>query len=406
MIIGQPEIFEDGQHVGIRAEISNCPADVNMPAKLWFRVAKRFGDGLAERSESLLVAMLPVAMAMGTDLEVEGTVSARLLFGLRDYQKILNTWWPKLFSVVELKCADIRSHAENAQPAGVGATFSGGVDSFYTLYRHRPAKEELAAYRLTHSLMINGFDNDVDPDDTGLFRQLESVYRPMLEAEGIELVIMHTNLQQFRLAAMAHGNLHLTFGLPLAAAALTLGKLFGRFYIPASYHYARLVPDGSHPILDYLLSTDSTQIIHDGASATRVAKTVAIAEWPAVHSRLRVCFEGAPYNAQRKVFENCCKCEKCLRTMIPLEVIGQREQFSTFAQNLSLKNIRRIRYLSTPSRTFAIENLRLALEARRWDLVVVLAYVVVRGKLLSLFLQPIFRLLPQDLRAWVKARFL
>jgi len=406
MIIRQPEIVEDDRYVAIRAEIGNCPDDVDMPTKLWFRVPKRLRDGLTERSDSFLVAMLPVAMALGADLEAEGKVSSRLLFGLRDYQRILNTWWPKLFSVVDLKCATIANHIENGQPTAVGATFSGGVDSFYTLHQHRSAKEVLTAYRLTHSLMINGFDNDVDLDDSGLFRQLGSVYGPMLEGENIELVVMQTNMQKFRLAAMGHGNLHLTFGLPLAAAALTLGNLSGRFYIPASYHYAHLVPDGSHPMLDHLLSTEATQIIHDGASVTRVAKTIAIADWPVVRSRLRVCFTGASYNALHNVFENCCKCEKCIRTMIPLEIVGQRSRFSTFPEELSLKNIRRIRYLSTPSRTFAIENLHLALKTRRWDLTAVLAYVVARGKLLALLFQPAFRLLPKGARTRIKARFL
>ena len=405
MIIGEPIIIENGQDITVYADITNASVDVAMPAKLWFRVARRFGEGLTERSDPFLVAMLPVAMALGVDLEIEGKVSSRLLFGLRDYQQILNTWWPKLFTVVGLKSATTCNHNVNHQPTSVGATFSGGVDSFFTLFQHRFANEALPAYRLTHSLMINGFDNDVDLDDTGLFRKLRSVYGPMFEDQGIDLVVMETNLQQFRLAAMARGHLHLTFGVPLAAAALTLGNLFARFYIPASYHYGHLVPDGSHPMLDHLLSTDSTQIIHDGAAASRVAKTIAIADWPDVHSRLRVCFRGASYNPLREVFENCGHCEKCLRTMIPLEIVGLRSKFTTFAVELSMKNIRRIRYLSTSSRAFAIENVHLAIRARRWDLVAVLLYVVLRGKLLSLFIQPLFHLLPARMRSWVKAQY-
>jgi hypothetical protein len=157
-------------------------------------------------------------------------------------------------------------------------------------------------------------------------------------------------------------------------------------------------------MLDHLLGTDSMQIIHDGASASRVAKTIAIANWPVAHSRLRVCFRGASYNSQRQVFENCGHCEKCLRTMIPLDIVGQRSKFTTFACELSMKNIRRIRYLSASSRAFTLENIRLAIGAKRWDLVAVLVYVVLRGKLLALCIRPLFRLLPANMRSYVKTR--
>jgi hypothetical protein len=273
------------------------------------------------------------------------------------------------------------------------------------LHRHLPANEVLPDYRLSHCLTINGFDNDVDLEQTGLFKQLHQVYEPMLSAQGIKMVEMQTNMQRFRLAAMGRSKLHLTFGLPLAAAALVMGNMFARFYIPASYHYGGLVPDGSHPMMDHLLSTETTQFIHDGASATRVAKTIAIAGWPETHSRLRVCFQGAQYNTARGVFENCGACEKCLRTMIPLEIAGKLSEFSTFPRGLNKKNIKTIRYLSSASRTFAKENLVFAWQHRRWDLVATLAYVVLRGKVLATFLQPLYRILPRGAREWIKNRF-
>ncbi len=201
---------------------------------------------------------------------------------------------------------------------------------------------------------------------------------------------------------MARENLHLTFGIPLAAAALVLGAMFERFYIPSSYAYHRLVPDGSHPMLDHLLSTDTLQIIHDGAEASRTAKTMAIAGWPDTHSRLRVCFRSARFNPERHVFENCGACEKCLRTMIPLEVAGLLNQFVTFPVGLASRNIRRVHYLSRSSRSFALENLHFARQAARWDLVTVLAYVISRGSLIATFLRPLFGILPKSVRLWLK----
>lgn len=405
MIIEKSQLSKEGDAILVSAAISRRPRNIEMPETLWFRVPSQFQDGLTDLGDPFLVALLPVAMALGLDLEIKDTVSSRLVYGLRDYQQILHTWWPKLFTVVNLKCAQISSGVKNNRPTSVGATFSGGVDSFYTLYQHRPANEILPEYRLSHCLIINGFDNDVDLAHTGLFKRLRRTYEPMLSDQGIKMVEMQTNLKQFRLAAMGSGKLHLTFGTPLAAAALVLGNLFARFYIPASYHYGDLVPDGSHPMLDHLLSTETTQFIHDGASATRVAKTIAIAGWPDTHSRLRVCFQGAQYSTDRGVFENCGFCEKCLRTMIPLEIVGLLNDFSTFSGRLDFKKIKSIRYLSPSSRTFAIENMVFARQCRRWGLAASLAYVVLRGKVLASFLQPFYYILPRGAREWIKGRF-
>jgi len=404
MIVEKPQKLETGEEILISAEITNPSSGTDMPERLWFRVSSRFQDGVTERSDSFLLAMLPVAMALGEELEIKGTVSSRLVFGLRDYQQILHTWWPKHFSVIDVKYSETFDGANRQRPKAVGATFSGGVDSFFTLHRHRGSNEVLPEYRLTHCLMIDGFDNDVDLGHTGLFKALCDVYEPMLSDQGIQLVVVQTNIQKFRLAAMARSNLHFTFVLPLVSAAMVLGDLFARFYIPASYQYRNLTPDGSHPMLDHLLSTDTMQIIHDGATASRVEKTIAIAGWPDTHSRLRVCFQGARYDPQRKIFKNCGTCEKCVRTMIPLKAAGLLSNFSTFPVHLAVKNIQRIRFLSTSSRSFAIENLRFARHARRWDMVTVLSYVIVRGKLLEIIWRPLSLMLPERFKSWVKNR--
>ncbi len=182
MIVEKPRILEEGDDILLSAAVDNRLLSADMPETLWFRVSGRFRTGVTERSDPFLVAMLPVAMALGKNLEIRGTVSSRLVFGLRAYQRILHTWCPKLFSVVELKVAKTTDALPADRPRAVGSAFSGGVDSFYTLQRHLPGNEVLPDYRLTHCLMIDGFDNDVDLGHTGLFRTLRDVYEPMLSA--------------------------------------------------------------------------------------------------------------------------------------------------------------------------------------------------------------------------------
>ena len=49
----------------------------------------------------------------------------------------------------------------------------------------------------------------------------------------------------------------------------------------SSEPYQALVsPWGAHPLTDRLLSSNSFEIIHDGADFTRTQKTAQLCEWP------------------------------------------------------------------------------------------------------------------------------
>ena len=135
---------------------------------------------------------------------------------------------------------------------------------------------------------------------------------------------------------------NLTQGSALASVALLLG--FARAYIPAAYAYNQLIPLGSHPLTDPLWSTETVQVVHDGAEARRVDKVVRIAADPAALANLRVCFES--------LNDNCGSCAKCLRTAIPLALIGAvdapfpRGSFSTLGRHLKVSgHIERIFFL-------------------------------------------------------------
>ena len=120
--------------------------------------------------------------------------------------------------------------------------------------------------------MINGFDNTVDLDNTGHFRRIQKNYELMMRGLGLKPIAVSTNLRQFRLASIGRLHLHESFGAAITACALVLSGLFARFYIPGSYPYRSMAPEGAHPMLDHLLSTEYVEIIHDGDEVTLVIK--------------------------------------------------------------------------------------------------------------------------------------
>jgi hypothetical protein len=119
------------------------------------------------------------------------------------------------------------------------------------------------------------------------------------------------------------------YGAVLAGLALGLETFWNRVLIPAWQTYDHLIPAGSHPVVDPLWSTESFTVVHDGAEATRVEK---ITDWVAASDvalrHLRVCWEN------RNGDYNCGECEKCIRTMVTLELAGVLGKCDVFARPL------------------------------------------------------------------------
>jgi hypothetical protein len=95
--------------------------------------------------------------------------------------------------------------------------------------------------------------------------------------------------------------------------ASLLGLGFDTVLIPASLGPDELSRCGSHPLTDPLLSTDATRVVHDGLEL-RSEKVRYLVAAGAPLADLRVCNRFSSYN--------CGVCEKCLRTMVALELYG------------------------------------------------------------------------------------
>ena len=358
MIIHEPRITESGAEVSVEAAIDLDRSAFEYPAALWFRFPARYREHVTDRSDGFAAALLPLAMRLGEPLEVRGDLSYRLAHGLRDWQHIQSTWKPDLFREVDLHLGRLVAAGPPPARGAGGAAFSGGVDSFHTLWTHLGDNEPYPPYRISHCLIINGFDRDADLDGVGSFAALERIYAAMAAELGLDLVVVRTNAMQF-LGPIIQKQAFAAF---VTAPALVLGGLFARYYVPSSYKFTLLglYPDGSHPMLDHLLATEAMATIHDAGHLTRVDKTAAIAHWRATWDRLRVCFNATQVRAGADVVENCCACEKCLRTMTTLHLLGVLEKFRCFPRPLERRAIRALDYRHEGSRIFADEIIAFA----------------------------------------------
>jgi hypothetical protein len=216
-------------------------------------------------------------------------------------------------------------------------------------------------------LFVHGFDLPLS--HTAAYEFACARFTEGLAQVGIELVTARTNVQSFvprRDWGLFHGGV-------MIGSALALGGGVRRFYVPASHTEGRLIPWGSDPRIDPLLSTGALEVVHDGAEATRVIKTAAIGGWPPTFGRLRVCVSSDPAQP------NCCRCEKCIRTMMTLDLLGYLDRQTSFPHPLSRNHIRACKYRNQSDLSFPREIFAAAVTRRRWDMALDLAMAMGRS---------------------------
>ena len=251
----------------------------------------------------------------GTVLEIDGPVSAGAMRNVQAFQEAWVSMLPGYLNFVEIAPKEV---VQDPPDRGRGAVvaFSGGLDSTFTLLRHARNALGQGSYPVTHALLVHGLDVQLRRD--GLFRNLSKRVAPLLDELGVELITARSNVRNpfpdrpkvqvqpyaYSQAAQIAGLLHL---LP--------EDRFGYGLIGSTEPYRNLVmPWGSNPATDYLLSNDRFSIVHDGAAFNRCEKAIFVAQHPTALRTLRVCV------AQTR--GNCGVCEKCIRTRLNLMVVG------------------------------------------------------------------------------------
>lgn len=302
-----------GRTFELAPEVSSHPA-----MTLRLLVPDAFSGWISDRFEAPVLAALFPAMAMNEPIRVDGPLSAVFHYRVRQVMKYFHLWYPRELSMVDIQSAGF----DEAPVRGTStcACFSGGVDSFYTLWHHRAETEPVQRYRITHGLFAHGFDIPLNKPD--FYEQQAAPYEAILREQGIALIRMRTNvrdiLDPFTKWMTTHGA-----ALQMAAHFLAGGAR--TFIIPSTNRFSLINPPiGSNPITDPQPASEALEIIHHGCEASRIQKVLAIADWPPAQQLLRVCFQDHAGPA------NCGACKKCHKVMLPLWVAGKLDRFATF----------------------------------------------------------------------------
>ncbi|MEX0972433.1 MAG: hypothetical protein WDZ46_04150 [Solirubrobacterales bacterium] len=305
----------------------------------------------APRAEPALAATLLIAMAECDDLSLPVPLSRQLCRTLPDIQAVLRTLTAASVATDRV-LRPVGLHTppgppprdvarEEADAARAGVFFSAGVDSWSALLDNPD---------VTDLIYVHGFDIAVDRMDASA--PVEKIVAATAERLGLRRHIIRTNLRAVLDPAVPWEIGH---GPGLVSAALLMAPLCARVVIGAGMTYGTLFDRGSHPLHDYLWSTEECRVEHHGAHLTRAAKVAQIAADEDVLRILRVCWaDPASYN--------CGRCEKCVRTMAALEIAGELDRCPTFEPPLELDRIRALRFSDDDLLVLWRENLAFARE--------------------------------------------
>lgn len=298
--------------------------------------------------EAAVPLALLAAMRLKRPIHVKGALSRSFVEGVKKVMVIYETSFD-CFSSVEISADHI--YEANAESGGrKAAFFSGGVDSFYTLL----ASPE----KLTDLVVIHGFD--IDLRDTDRREKVHQMTAEVAVQMGMRLIEIESNfskiIKDYGLW-LEHGH-----GLALVSVARALAGEISQIKIPGSFTINEQKPWGSSLEVDPKFSDERLNIIHDASDIERIGKIESIIKYPITLKYLRVCGD-IKYDGMY----NCCRCEKCVRTMCSLYALNVLDKSEAFVKPLTPDVIVNTMLRSATAKNFALENLSLLKRHRSDD---------------------------------------
>lgn len=367
MIIHAPEVIIDNGTARLTAEIEwdsngivSLERSAYVPDKLWYSFDETYLDSVTQNLDPFLTPLVSVAMYYKENIVLKGSISEQLAYALHEYQRTLHFWKPEWFTVISISYDSLVSDAVSEQAVGALCSYSGGVDSNYTLYTHLPAQQPNESCRVTHAFYSRGFETnaeDVKTQDAKI-----KSFRSLTETLGVDLLVTESNARDFQEFEAGSLIYYMTWGSVLAGTAQLFENLVGRYYFSCdNTHDYPMISTINHTLMP-LLSTNKLTIIPHGASVSKYEKVKTLATWPETYNRLVVCFDYP------NGLTNCSRCVKCTLTMNLLDMHGVLEKYKTFSGAVDRSVVRKTRhrklFLETPA-----QWIRFAKMADRKDLV-------------------------------------
>lgn len=297
---------------------------------LWYRVNPEYGEYLCDdRSDSFVVTFFTFAMEQNLNLRSMYPVSEKLWY------QITTQVMPQLAVTSKGIGQEIKIFADTvSEPykndGGVGTGMSCGVDSFATLYEYTELCKT-SKYKLTHLTHFNvgahhGQTGSFNPElQKKLYLKDVAMVQKFCNEYGYKLIAVDSNLTEVLNSFFGYVSFENTHTYRNVGVVLLLQKLFSKYYyspaINLDHFKCKLESDTAYYEKWLLpnISTETTSFYNSNKNWTREDKIKQIVNFPQSYNWLKVCVKSDI---------NCCKCVKCMRTIMGLEAIGKIELYS------------------------------------------------------------------------------
>lgn len=283
---------------------------------IWFKVDKKYGEYLCyERSDAYVIAMLNYAMRNGHDIECEAPITEDLYYNIDNYLVDALVKHNKEFYRTIIQ-AEVASETLPSFGA-VGTGISCGVDSLHAVANQ--TNLIFKNHNITHLTFNNVGSHGEGKRASDLFAK--RCERPIRFAKeyGFEIIVSDSNLMD--IIKQVHFESHTYSSL---FPVYCLQKLYSIYYYASAgfgYHEFRLDERdcGAYELLSLpLFSTNRLRIYSEGEGLSRMDKLKDIVRYKPSYKYLNVCLSSE---------DNCGKCEKCVRTLLGIDALGELERY-------------------------------------------------------------------------------
>lgn len=359
MRIENLRLEEDGGNTRLAAAViwEDCDRPVQ---EIYFETEKNFADGLSCNPHPFVVAAIVPAFWLGeARILIEGEICPELRDGLTTVMSLFKYWYVMNRSLVRIEAktsSDIPSPRTSERSA---LFFTGGIDSFAALRLNRLNFRPGHAGYIKDGIIVYGLEVENRDSFTHVINSLSQV----ADNADMKLMPVFTNIRYLHDDWVFWYDAFM--GAALCAVAHAFNKRLTAVSIASDYDIPNLRPHGSHPLIEPNFSSCDLKIKYDGITVSRLEKTRLISDWDIALQNIRVCNKSALY---RSDLLNCGECEKCIRTMLALLVLGVLDQTRSFGQTDVTEEQILSTYLNDKVFPFYEELIPILIEKGRHDL--------------------------------------
>lgn len=303
--------------------------------EIYYSTPIEYGKYLCDDvADAFVVGVLLPAARYEQDIVVDGAVSDKLFYNINNsiLYTLANVWDKKR---VKLVAKEVKQIAFESNAVGCGCSL--GIDSFAAMLQHLN-NPELPQFNITHLTYFNvgamGYKN-LEKAKQSYLKDLELV-RNFAAKVNLPIVQLESNfsIMYDEFDFNESGDIR-NFSAVLALQKLFRKYLYGSSYPIKDFRFERSQTGYYETLLAPLLSTDSCEIIIANPDLTRIDKTKAIVDNEIAQQTLYVCWKELIANKYpdseiariKDKFLNCSRCDKCLRTLLAIDIMGYLDKF-------------------------------------------------------------------------------